>query len=182
MKLCNFGSFEQFSSCIQFLYGRSEILKMTGQLIRGHSIMPIYRVLLIFLFMHSLLSQIKAIWSVSVPCIVFSALVVFSYYHFGIETLVLARHIRSGSFLSLTNSGFLGEDTSLKYTEKEEEALAVFGIIVILSILEMIVAAAIAIISDTSYQSPQSSPMYDMYSQVSIRRNYSANPIICSCA
>ena len=95
---------------------------------------------------------------------------------------MLARHIRSGSFLSLTNSGFLGEDTSLKYTEKEEEALAVFGVIVILSILEMIVAAAIAKISDTSYQSPQSSPMYYMYSQVSIRRNYSANPITCSCA
>ncbi|KAM7433776.1 hypothetical protein ABFA07_016056 [Porites harrisoni] len=34
---------------------------------------------------------IKAIWSVSVPCIVFSALVVFSYYHFGLATLVLAR-------------------------------------------------------------------------------------------
>ena len=95
---------------------------------------------------------------------------------------MLARHARSGSFLSSrTDPGFLGEDTSLKYTEKEEEALAVFGIIVILSILEMIVAAAIAKISDTSYQSPQSSPMYYMYSQVSIRRNYSANPITCSC-
>lgn len=109
---------------------------------------------------------IKAIWSLSVPCIVFSALVVFSYYQFGIATLVLTKHARSGSFLSSrTDSGFLKEDTSLKYTEKEEEALAVFGIIVILSILEMILAAAIAKISDTSYQSPQSSPMYYMYSQ-----------------
>lgn len=96
---------------------------------------------------------------------------------------MLLNHARSGSFLSSrTDSGFLDEDTSLKYTEKEEEALAVFGVIVILSILEMIVAAAIAKISDTSYQSPQSSPMYYMYSQVSIRRNYSANPITCSCA
>ena len=124
----------------------------------------------------------KAIWSVSVPCIVFSALVVFSYYHYGIATLVLLNHARSGSFSSRTDSGFLDEDTSLKYTEKEEEALAVFGIIVILSILEMILAAAIAKISDTSYQSPQSPQMYYMYSQVSIRRNYSANPITCSCA
>lgn len=96
---------------------------------------------------------------------------------------MLANHARSRSFLSSrTDPGFLADDTSLKYTEKEEEALAVFGIIVILSILEMIVAAAIAKISDTSYQSPQSSPMYYMYSLVSIRRNYSANPITCSCA
>ncbi|CAH3179955.1 unnamed protein product [Porites lobata] len=51
---------------------------------------------------------IKAIWSVSVPCIVFSALVVFSYYHFGIATLVLANHARSRSFLSSrTDPGFL---------------------------------------------------------------------------
>lgn len=91
--------------------------------------------------------------------------------------------MRSRSFPSQTDIGFLDEDTSLtEYTEKEEEALAVFGTIVILSILEMILAAAIAKISDTSYQSPQSSPMYYMYSQVSIRRNYSANPITCSCA
>ena len=90
--------------------------------------------------------------------------------------------MRSRSFPSQTDAGFLHEDTLLtKYTEKEKEALAVFGIIVILSILEMIVAAAIAKISDTSYQSPQSSPMYYMYSQVSIRRYYSANPISCSC-
>ena len=124
----------------------------------------------------------KAIWSVSVPCIVFSALVVFSYYHFGIAALVLTSHLRSRSFLSQTEAGFWDEDISLKYTEKEEAALAVFGIIVILSILEMILVAAIAKISDTSYQSPQSSPMYYMHYQVSIRRNYSANSITCSCA
>ena len=96
---------------------------------------------------------------------------------------MLTGHARSGSFLSSrTGAGFLNEDTSLKYTKKEEEALAVFGIIVILSILEMILAAAIAKISDTSYQSPQSSPMYYMHYQVSIRRNYGANSITCSWA
>ena len=95
---------------------------------------------------------------------------------------MLTNHTRSGSFLSSQGDfGFLKEDTSLKYTEKEEAALAVFSIIIILSILEMILAAAIAKISDTSYQSPQSSPMYYMHYQVSIRRNYSAISI-CSCA
>ena len=178
MKLCNFGSFKHFPPVFSFF--TAEVNLKNGWVAYQGTFYYAYLNALLFLLIflvYFLLSQNKAIWSVSVPCIVFSALVVFSYYHFGLATLV-----RSRSFPSQTDAGFLHEDTSLtKYTEKEEEALAVFGIIVILSILEMIVAAAIAKISDTSYQSPQSSPMYYMYSQVSIRRNYSANPITCSC-
>ena len=78
---------------------------------------------------------------------------------------MLANHARRGSFLSTQRDfGFLKEDTSFKYIEKEEAALAVFSIIIILSTLEMILAAAIAKISDTSY----------IHYQVSIRRKYSA--------
>ena len=56
----------------------------------------------------------------------------------------------------------------LRYTEQENRAFAVFGIIIVLSIIEIILAAALAKVSDSSHKGAQQPtiPMYAMYYQV----------------
>ena len=56
----------------------------------------------------------------------------------------------------------------LRYTEQENKAFAVFGIIIVLSIIEIILAAALAKVSDSSHKGAQQPtiPMYAMHYQV----------------
>ena len=55
-----------------------------------------------------------------------------------------------------------------KYTEQENDALAVFSIIIVLSVIEIILAAAMAKVSDSSHKGAQQPtiPMYAMHYQV----------------
>ena len=55
-----------------------------------------------------------------------------------------------------------------KYTEQENDALAVFSIIIVLSVIEIILAAAMAKVSDSSHKGAQQPtiPMYAMRYQV----------------
>ncbi|CAH3179958.1 unnamed protein product [Porites lobata] len=55
----------------------------------------------------------------------------------------------------------------MKYTKQENDALAVFGIIIVLSVIEIILAAALAKVSDSSHKVAQQPtiPMYTMYYQ-----------------
>ena len=56
----------------------------------------------------------------------------------------------------------------LRYTEQENKAFAVFGIIIVLSIIEIILAAALAKVSDSSHKGAQQPaiPMNAMHYQV----------------
>ena len=62
---------------------------------------------------------------------------------------------------------FLKKNAILEFTDQEKAALAVFGVIMILSIFEIILTSAIAKISGASDQRSQPLPMYHMYYQVS---------------
>ena len=63
---------------------------------------------------------------------------------------------------------FVKRDFKLKYTKQENRALAVFSIIIVLSIIEIILAAALAKVSDSSQKGAQQPaiPMYAMHYQV----------------
>ena len=97
-------------------------------------------------------------------CIVYSAVTVFRYQTWGVE-LLLSNKI---SYSDHSGEYFVKKDFKLKYTEQENKALAVFGIIIGLSIIEIILAAALAKVSDSSHKGAQqpSIPMYAMYYQV----------------
>ena len=89
------------------------------------------------------------------------------YQYWGVEQL---------TFLTITQNGgyrnnkwyFVKKDFKMKYTKQENDALAVFGIIIVLSVIEIILAAALAKVSDSSHKGAQQPtiPMYAMYYQV----------------
>ena len=93
---------------------------------------------------------------------------VYMYHFWGIDQMLFLKHLAARSFVSL-NTYFVKKGTKLEYTEEEKSALAVFILIIVFSIIEMILAAAIAKSSDQGYlRSPdQRYPMHYMYYQVS---------------
>ena len=67
------------------------------------------------------------------------------------------------------NIFFINKETKVEYTDEEKDALAVFILMIIFSIIEIILAAAIVKVSSASHQTPQTIqpfPMYYMYNQV----------------
>ena len=115
-----------------------------------------------------ILFKVTATWSVSLACIMYSAMTVFVYHQWGIDLLLFFKHQAENSFDS---SDFVKKGTKLEYTDEEKIALAVFILISIFSIIEIILAAAIAKTSGASHQATQMlqpSRMYNMYYQVLI--------------
>ena len=109
-------------------------------------------------------------------CILYSAITISTYHRWGIEKILFNKHLRENSFDS--PSYFVKKDAKLDYTEKEKAALAVFSVIIIFSIFEIILT--IAIVKSSSFarnqmsqtpQMPQSPPVYYMHYQV-IRQCY----------
>ena len=73
------------------------------------------------------------------------------------------------SYSDYSDNSFVKKDVKLKYTEQENKAFAVFGIIIVLSMIEIILAAALAKVSDSSHkvaQQPVIPMYYGMYYQV----------------
>ena len=68
---------------------------------------------------------------------------VYMYHNYGVDWLLILKHREADSFVS-KNSYFVKKDTKLEYTEQEKSALAVFILIIVFSIIEMILAPAIA--------------------------------------
>ena len=103
------------------------------------------------------------------------------YHHWGLEMMLLYKHIGADSFGSIDYSYFVKKDTKLEYTKEETSALAVFILVIVFSIIEMILAAAIAKSSDKGYLgSPeQPHPMYYMYYQVSRPYHVQASAARC---
>ena len=98
-------------------------------------------------------------------CIIYSAITVFRYQRWGVESLVTDNI----SYSDYSDNPFVKKDVKLKYTEQENKAFAVFGIIIVLSMIEIILAAALAKVSDSSHkvaQQPVIPMYYGMYYQV----------------
>ena len=97
-------------------------------------------------------------------CIIYSAITVFRYQTWGVELLVSNKI----SYSDYSDKYFVKKDVKLKYTDHENKAFAVFGIIIVFSMIEIILAAALAKVSDSSHKGAQQPtiPMYAMYYQV----------------
>ena len=95
-------------------------------------------------------------------CIIYAAITVLRYQHWGVELLTIRAHGRR-NFRT-----FVKKNVEPKYAEQENDALAVFSIIIVLSVIEIILAAALAKVSDSSQKGAQQPtiPMYAMYYQV----------------
>ena len=97
-------------------------------------------------------------------CIIYSAITVLRYQTWGVEWLV-SNNISYSDY----DKSFVKKDVKLKYTEQENKAFAVFGIIIVFSMIEIILAAAMAKVSDSSHkvaQQPVIPMYYGMYYQV----------------
>ena len=98
-------------------------------------------------------------------CIIYSAITVFRYQRWGVESLVTDNI----SYSDYSDKSFVKKNVQLKYTEQENKAFAVFGIIIVFSMIEIILAAAMAKVSDSSHkvaQQPVIPMYYGMYYQV----------------
>ena len=98
-------------------------------------------------------------------CIIYSAITVLRYQAWGVEWLV-SNNI---SYSDYSDKFFVKKNVQLKYTEQENKAFAVFGIIIVFSMIEIILAAALAKVSDSSHkvaQQPVIPMYYGMYYQV----------------
>ena len=90
-------------------------------------------------------------------CIIYSAITVLRYQTWGVEWLV-SNNISYSDY----DKSFVKKDVKLKYTEQENKAFAVFGIIIVFSMIEIILAAAMAKVSDSSHKVAQQ-PVIPMY-------------------
>ena len=100
-------------------------------------------------------------------CIIYSAITVLGYQYWGVQELTF-RTITQNRGYRNNKWYFVKKDFKMKYTKQENDALAVFGIIIVLSVIEIILAAALAKVSDSSHKVAQQPtiPMYTMYYQV----------------
>ena len=94
-------------------------------------------------------------------CIIYAAITVLRYQYWGVELLTI-RTIRQNPWR------FVKKIVKPKYTEQENKALAVFSIIIVLSVIEIILAAALAKVSDSGHKGAQQPtiPKYAMHYQV----------------
>ena len=102
-------------------------------------------------------------------CIIYAAITALRYQYWGVESLSFLTIRRQNSDYFLDDKRwFVKKNVMVKYTEQENKALAVFGIIIVLSVIEIILAAALAKVSDSSHKGAQQPtiPMYAMYYQV----------------
>ena len=102
-------------------------------------------------------------------CIIYAAITALRYQHWGVESLSFLTIRRQNSDYFLDDKRwFVKKNVKVKYTEQENKALAVFGIIIVLSVIEIILAAVLAKVSDSSHKGAQqlTIPMYAMYYQV----------------
>ena len=97
-------------------------------------------------------------------CIIYAAITVLRYQEWGVAFLTIRVFGRNSGYFKT----FVKKNVKPKYTEQENDALAVFGIIIVLSVIEIILAAALAKVSDSSHKGAQQPaiPMYAMHYQV----------------
>ena len=90
------------------------------------------------------------------------------YQYWGVELLAIRTITQNTDYFDTEKWWFVGKNVKPEYTKQENDALAVFGIIIVLSVIEIILAAALAKVSDSSHKGAQQPtiPMYAMHYQV----------------
>ena len=99
-------------------------------------------------------------------CVLFSTMTVYIYHYWGTSLLIRNKYFFDVLPADKETADFLKEDVKFQYTNKEKTALAVSTLITIFSIIEIILAAAIAKSSRVLYQKPQQPLTYNMHYQV----------------
>ena len=101
-------------------------------------------------------------------CIIYAAITVLRYQYWGVELLKINTIAQKTGFHRNKKWWFVEKNVKPEYTKQENDAFAVFGIIIVLSVIEIILAAALAKVSDSSHKGAQQPtiPMYAMYYQV----------------
>ena len=116
--------------------------------------------------LHSFLKQKHAIWSLCVACIICSALTVYIYTTHGlliIQQFALTVNYRLGSTREDARL-FVAElqGDKMVYTEKKKTALAFFAFVIICSVIEIVLAAAMMKICKTPRLSSSGSGYYQV--------------------
>ena len=98
-------------------------------------------------------------------CIIYAAITVSRYQTWGIEELTIIAVVNHSDYF---NGYFVKKNVKPQHTEQENNALAVFSIITVLSVIEIILAAALAKVSHSSHKRAQQRtiPKYTMHYQV----------------
>ena len=99
-------------------------------------------------------------------CVLFSTMMVYIYHDWGTSLLIQRKFFFDVRLVEKENRDFVEEDVKFQYTNKEKTALAVFTLITIFSIIEIILAAAIAESSRVLYQKPQQPLAYNLHYRV----------------
>ena len=105
-------------------------------------------------------------------CIIYSAVTVLRYQTWGVESLLIRIITHNSNYYSNDKWWFVKRDVKqLKYTEQENKAFAVFCIIIVLSVTEIILAAALAKVSDSNHKVAQQ-PAIPMYATYQVRQKW----------
>ena len=104
----------------------------------------------------TLLEQKHAIWSLCVVCIVWSALILHIYTVWGVGNLQLFAFRRNTDFTTDIGDGyFLAKGVEMVYTQEEKTALVFCTSVIICSVIEIVLAAAMMKICKTTTATPQ---------------------------
>ena len=100
-------------------------------------------------------------------CIICSALTLYMYTSWGLSYIAYFAHSRNTGWAAWEENGlFVAKGAKIMYTEREKAARAVFTFVVICSVIEIFLAAAMMKICETNIKIPQVSPSCVGYFQV----------------
>ena len=115
----------------------------------------------------SFLEQKHAIWSLCVVCIVWSALILYIYTDWWVVNLQLWAFFRNVGFKpNIVDGYFLAKGVEMVYTQGEKTTLVFCTFVIICSVIEIVLAAAMMKICKTTTTTPQLSSSSSGYYQV----------------
>ncbi|XP_067046884.1 uncharacterized protein [Acropora muricata] len=108
-----------------------------------------------------------AIWSFCVACIICSALILYIYTAWGLSYILLIAHLRNAAGrISKDDEYFVAKEDKIVYTEKEKGALVVFAFVIICSVIEIVLSAAMIKICEAIAKTSQVSSNCAAYYQI----------------
>ena len=100
-------------------------------------------------------------------CIICSALILYIYTAWGLSYILLIAHLRNAAGrISKDDEYFVAKEDKIVYTEKEKGALVVFAFVIICSVIEIVLSAAMIKICEAIAKTSQVSSNCAAYYQV----------------
>ena len=100
-------------------------------------------------------------------CIICSALILYIYTAWGLLFISWIANLRNAAgHISEGDEYFVAKGKKIVYTEKEKAALVVFAFVILCSVIEIVLAAAMIKICETIAKTPQVSSNCAAYYQV----------------